>query len=329
MTVGIVGQGTTFNLPNFVGELFEASPADTPLLSRIGGLTGGKETKSSTVQWQGYSLRDAGQNVALEGANAPAGNERPRYNVNNVTEIHQEVVEVSYSKLAYPGQYNGANIAGANPVQNELDFQIQAKLKVMARDLEYSFINGVFAQPGDNTLPRKTRGLIAATTTNVVDAAAGAFTVEALEELLDAIYTNGGLQEGAQATIIVNTAQKRAITKAYLTSGNYREASRNVAGVNTTEIDTNIGTLNVMLNRYMPQDVIEVASLEQLFPVFGVVEGKGHLFAEPLAKVGSSERYQLYCEAGLEYGNERCHGKVINLTKPVQLNAGAVTAPPA
>jgi hypothetical protein len=33
--------GTTFNLPNFVGELFELTPADTPFLSAIGGLTGG------------------------------------------------------------------------------------------------------------------------------------------------------------------------------------------------------------------------------------------------------------------------------------------------
>jgi len=38
---GITGQGTTYNLPNYVGELFAVSPEDTPFLSSIGGLTGG------------------------------------------------------------------------------------------------------------------------------------------------------------------------------------------------------------------------------------------------------------------------------------------------
>ncbi|WP_442928355.1 SU10 major capsid protein, partial [Microbacterium sp. MMO-79] len=43
---GITGQGTNYNLPNFVGELFQVSPSETPLLSAIGGLTGGEEVKS-------------------------------------------------------------------------------------------------------------------------------------------------------------------------------------------------------------------------------------------------------------------------------------------
>ena len=37
---GVSGIGTTFNLPNYHGELFSVTPSDTPLLSAIGGLTG-------------------------------------------------------------------------------------------------------------------------------------------------------------------------------------------------------------------------------------------------------------------------------------------------
>ena len=36
----ITGQGQSYNLPNYVGELFNVSPTDTPLLSAIGGMTG-------------------------------------------------------------------------------------------------------------------------------------------------------------------------------------------------------------------------------------------------------------------------------------------------
>ncbi|KFI58730.1 hypothetical protein [Bifidobacterium gallicum] len=43
----ITGMGTTYNLPNYVGERFAASREDTPLLSSIGGLTGGRPTKST------------------------------------------------------------------------------------------------------------------------------------------------------------------------------------------------------------------------------------------------------------------------------------------
>ena len=41
--------------------------------------------------------------------------------------------------------------------------------------------------------------------------------------------------------------------------------------------------------------------------------GKGFLFQEPLAKVGSADRTQIYGEIGLEYGSEAAHGKITRL----------------
>ena len=73
---GITGLGTTFNLPNYTGELFALTPDDTPLLSSIGGLTGGGQTTSTEFEWQTYDLGDPGQDVALEGADAPTAEER-------------------------------------------------------------------------------------------------------------------------------------------------------------------------------------------------------------------------------------------------------------
>ena len=55
---GITEMATTYNCPNYVGELFAASPEDTPLLSSIGGLTGGESVESTTVGWQVTDLRD-------------------------------------------------------------------------------------------------------------------------------------------------------------------------------------------------------------------------------------------------------------------------------
>ncbi|MGL4300286.1 MAG: SU10 major capsid protein, partial [Candidatus Neomicrothrix subdominans] len=109
---GITGQGTTFNLPNYVGELFAVTPTDTPFLSAIGGLTGGEGVTSTLFPWQGYDLRPADKlRQRLEGANAQAAEERVRFNVTNVVEIHQETVEVSYTKLAATGQFNSTGSA--------------------------------------------------------------------------------------------------------------------------------------------------------------------------------------------------------------------------
>lgn len=104
---GITGMGTTYNLPNYVGELFAASREDTPLLSAIGGLTGGRATKATSFEWQGYDLRDPDDTrQRLEGADAPDGEARTRYKASNVVEIHQEAVNLSYTKQGATGQLN-------------------------------------------------------------------------------------------------------------------------------------------------------------------------------------------------------------------------------
>src|SRR5690554_4975114 len=97
----INGQATSFNCPNYVGELFAASPEDTPFLSAIGGLTGGLPTASKLFEWQTYDLRDAAADrQAKEGANAPDATARARSHAYNVVEIHHESVDVSYTKQA-------------------------------------------------------------------------------------------------------------------------------------------------------------------------------------------------------------------------------------
>jgi hypothetical protein len=179
---GITGMGTTFNLPNYVGELFGLTPADTPLLSAIGGLTGGGMTTAPEFEWQTFDLRDPSQRVRAEGATAPTAEERVRANIRNVCQIHQEKVSVSYTKQAAVGQittpsaapYHG--VPGDNPVGDELNWQVAQTLKQIALDVNYSFINGSYSLPTDNTTNRKTRGLIPAIQTNVINKATAATT---------------------------------------------------------------------------------------------------------------------------------------------------------
>src|SRR3954471_20874645 len=96
----VSGQGTTFNLPNYHGELFTVTPTETPFLSAIGGPNGAKPRAATEFERQTICRRaTTAKNVALEGAAAPTGSERARSNVTNVVEIHHSAIEVSYSKL--------------------------------------------------------------------------------------------------------------------------------------------------------------------------------------------------------------------------------------
>jgi hypothetical protein len=68
-----------------------------------------------------------------------------------------------------------------------------------------------------------------------------------------------------------------------------------------------------MVDRWMPTDTLALVNLAASAPVFLEVPKKGHMFVEPLAKVGAADKYQLYGEVGLEYGNEKLHGKITGL----------------
>lgn len=388
----VTGLGTIYNLPNYTGPLIGLTPADTPFFSAIGGLTGGRQTTSTQFEWQTYDMRNAGQPAVLEGAAAPTAQARSRSQVTNVCQIHQEKVSVSYSKLAAVGRHDGLGIEAMNPVRDETTWQVEQALKQMARDIEYSFINGSYQLPSDNSTARKTRGLIAALSSNVTAKATSTITglsaatdtvtetstglsngdkiiftdvgasttlqvgriyyvvnkstnafkvattsgglaitigsatvayrvpwttalsVDHVSTLLQNVYDNGGITEQSTATVLVNSSQKLAISAAYAGAyGKFVESSRTVGGVAVDTIVTDFGTLNVMLDRHVPQDALIVASLDQCAPVFLETPGKGHFFAEPLAKTGASDDVQLYGEVGLQYGSEKSHGILTGL----------------
>lgn len=321
---GITGQGDTFDLPNYTGELFGLTPADTPLLSLTGGLTGGEEVVATVFTWQTYDLRDASDSrQRLEGADAPTAEARVRASVRNVLEIHQEQLEVSYTKQAAIGQIDAVGSShpnadgthtGSNPVTSEIDWQLSQHIKQIARDVEKSFITGTFQEPANNSTARKTRGLVEAISTNAVDGGDTPLTKDDVLTAMQEAYDSGGLMEDETRTIMLGSTQKRALTEEFINATDgYRYETRNVGGENVQFIETDFGRLNVVLNRHVPTDVALILSLEEISPVFLRVPGKGHFFTEPLSKSGAADKFQIYGEIGLKYGSERVHAKITNL----------------
>lgn len=333
----ITGQATTYNLPNFTGELFRITPSDTPFLSAIGGLGNGKSVDSVFWQWQLSDLRAGEANrQKLEGQNAPTAEARERTTEFNVVEIHHEAVEMSYTRQAAFRQYAtnvpsygaGSQYTSGSGIDNELAFQVDNTLKSLALDIEKTFLASTgFNNPTTNASARRTRGLGEAITTNVITvdsdnvtagAQAGPLTAALVLDAMQKAWENGGLQVDETRTVITNATQKRNLTKLFITDKGYEEKTRNVGGVSVTTIETDFGSLNIMLNRHMDNDKLFFVSLEECSPVFLNVPGKGHLFLEPIAKTGAFDKFQIYGEVGLEYGNQRKHAKITNLTTTVQ-----------
>jgi len=306
----VSGLGDSYDLPNYVGELFNITPNDTPFLSAIGGMTGGKSVTSKQFTWQTVDNATAAQTVVAEGADATFA-ERSRSEVTNVTQIMQYGVHVSYTKQAAVGNLAGQSILGNQPVQDELAFQLDMAMKRAARDIEFSFIQGTYVADTDVSTARKTRGMLAAISTNERAAAGGALTQSDVDQVLKAMADSGAPFE--QPVMMANAFQKQKLSSIFSSALSLAPRDRNIGGVNITTIETDFGEIGIVYNRHVPADDIVIADLAYCKPVFLDIPGKGHFFAEPLAQTGSAYKFQIYGEVGLEYGPEQFHGKITNL----------------
>jgi hypothetical protein len=313
----VTGMGTSWNLPNYAGELFTASPKKTPLLSAIGGLTGGKTSNSMEfVCGQEYELPAASQPEITESdsVTAPTATAIAREQKTNTCQIFHETIELTYAKQANAGKLEGLNIGGqsANPA-NELDFQVARKLEKIATDVEYTFLNGVYQKATKADVAPKTRGLISlcADSTSI-----DAQEAELSKALLDAFWLelvqNGALFD--HMTLQVNATLKQKVTAIYEDQYNAQMNMGNrKAGGNIITIETDFGLVDIVFNQFMPVKSLLAADIAHIAPVFNPVPGKGVLFLEDLAKNGAAERKQIYGQIGLDHGMAFMHGAMSNI----------------
>ena len=313
----VTGAGTSFNLPNFAGELFTASPTKTPFLSMIGGLSGGRKTESDEfATGQLYEFPEAAQPAISEQASetAPAATALVREQKTNVTQIFQEAITLTYAKLANRGKLSGLNLAGqtANPA-SELDWQIARRLEKIARDVEHTFLNGTYNKAADATQANKTRGMFELCSTGTTIAAGNQpLSAELLKQLFRAMSDAGAAFENM--VLFCGADQKQRITALYEKQLGYNTpAARNVAGMNITKIETDFFEMGVVYDPFVPADRILISDVAACAPVFQDVPGKGVLFLEDLAKTGAAEKKQIYGQIGLDHGPAFLHGSITGL----------------
>ena len=308
---------TSFGVLNYSGMLFNKGNTRTPLSAIIGGRA--KTTNHvEFVTGQEYTAGgDGSQPEISENASltAPDASVVTREQKTNVTQIFQESVGISYAKQSNMGTLAGVNIANqqANPV-NELDFQVAAKIQKINRDIEYTFINGVFNKATSDATVNKTRGLIPAITTNVTAMGNKPLGLWDIADMVKKIYGANAPTDGlclwcdAITLFQINAdAVQNGLT--------VMPAAREINGIALSSVVTPIGIVYLYLGECLPAGTALLLNLDVIAPVYQPVPGKGNFFLEQLAKVGAGEKYQLFGQIGLDHGPEWYHGKFTGISK--------------
>lgn len=313
---------TSFGVLNYSGMLFNKGNTRCPLSAAIGARS--KTTNHvEFVTGQEYTGGGTGSQPGISetaSLTAPDASVTTRDQNTNVTQIFQEAVGISYAKQSNMGTLSGINIANqqANPM-NELDFQVAAKLQKVNRDIEYTFINGVYSKATTDATANKTRGLVTAITSNTIAMASKPLGLWDIADMVKKVYESNAPQEGlvlwcdAITMFQVNAdAVQNGLTVI--------PAAREVNGIKLSSVITPLGVVYLYLGECIPKGTAMLLNLDVISPVYQPVPGKGNFFLEPLAKTGAGEKYQLFGQIGLDHGPEWYHGKFTGIaqtfTKP-------------
>lgn len=324
----------TYQNPNFLGQLFNISPQETPFLSLIGGLNGGKSVMTKDFTWQLEADEAPSTPAGISEGQDPSYSSVGRGEINNVVQIFQYGVSITYTKLAASGQLgpqptaNGSDVTGGvhpiegtNPVRDELTRQTAQKLRKMAKDVEHAFLNGTFQRPltaqtdgvvsGGVPTPRQTQGIIGAILSDQKNMGGTASPVEDVTTLLLEMVENGHVPLGPSHIFMLSPRDKVAMTKAWNSAGLLiPPRDRFVGGLRLESIVTDFGEFPLVTNRWLSPGEALFIDLSVCSPVHLPIPGKGSVFLEELAHTGARLNYQLYGELGLEYGPPHYHGSI-------------------
>lgn len=306
---------TSFGVVNYSGMLFNKGNTRTPLSAIIGG----KAKTTNHVEFvtgQEYTSGGGAQPAISENASltAPEASVVTREQKTNVTQIFQESVGISYAKESNMGTLSGVNIANqqANPI-NELDFQVAAKIQKVNRDIEFTFIQGIFNKATSDTEVNKTRGLVEAITSNTKAMGNKPLGLWDIADMVKQIYGANAPTDGlvlwcdAVTLFQINAdAVQNGLTVV--------PAAREINGIALSSVVTPIGVVYLYLGEFLPTGTALLLNLDVLAPVYQPVPGKGNFFLEELAKTGAGKKFQLFGQIGLDHGPEWYHGKFTGIS---------------
>lgn len=303
------------NTPNFSGMLFNKGNTKTPFSTMIGAHR--KFTNHTEfVTGQEYETAEGSQpNISeAESLTAPDASVLKREQKTNVTQIFQESVGISYGKMSNMGTLSGINVAGqqANPVSEE-DFQIAAKMAKIGQDIEYTFLNGKYQKSTGDNVPNKSRGLLNAIKSNIVDADGKMLSFMLLCEAMKCIDDSNG--DTTNLVVGLDSTGRLQLNADAAANGlTIVGAGRDINGIAVDQVLTPLGTVYLKTLKYLPTGTVALFDPSIMAPVEQIVPKKGNFFLEELAKVGAGTKKQIFGQIGLDHGPEWYSAKITNLS---------------
>lgn len=317
---------------NFTGELFKVGARRTPLLSMVGGLTGGKLLNSPVFQTQKVDTPTVNSYTAVAEGGTPAYFGRSRSSAIDCVQIWNQGVKLTYSALGSTGYLNSqamgtgtAAFEGSNPINDEMAFQIEELLSKIAREVEYEFFNATFNDGTDGN-PREMRGIaewvatgngssaFAHDTAGDGTGSAQALDYTAVSETLKLMYDAGAPMQNT--VLFARPGSVLDLNQGLVAQGNQKMAvlprDRNIAGINIDTIITPFGNMGLVVNEFVPADQAFILDLAYLDVAFLNIPGKGAVFVEDTDNDDAAAiSKRVYMEIGLDKGPAEYHA-VIN-----------------
>lgn len=288
-------------LENEVVDLAEeiklVSPTDTPLTTMLMARGLVEKATDITVTWRERELNSTRGTLKVEGAEAGDVITSTRGSLSNVCQIIEKVTQVSGTARALKPKGVG----------DTFDAEVQDRLIETKRDLEWYFLNGTKTLESDGT-PRQMAGLM-----NLVNEANVVTTAGALKEdhILDALQKMWDKGAQGEYFAFVNASQKRAINALAKAEGNVRWVMDNGSvankyGIAVSQLVTDFGTVNIVLDRYMENNGILIVDLDEV----RIAELRG-TFYEDLPKAGDYFKGHIINESSIKLLNSYAGAKIL------------------
>ena len=288
-------------LENEVVDLTEeiklVSPTDTPLTTMLMARGQVEKATDITVTWRERELNTNRGTLKVEGAEAGEVITSTRGSISNVCQIIEKVTQVSGTARALKPKGIG----------DTFDAEVQDRLIETKRDLEWYFLNGVKTLESDGT-PRQMAGLMNLVNANNVVTTKGALAEDHILDALQKMWDKGAQGE---YFAFVNATQKRAINALAKAGNNVRwvldnGSVANKYGIAVSQIVTDFGTVNLVLDRYMDNNGILTLDMDEV----RIAELRG-TFYEDLPKAGDYFKGHIINESTIKLLNSYAGSKIL------------------
>lgn len=252
------------------------------------------EASNTLHSWLEDTLASSADNAAAEGADLVFTDITPPSRRSNIVQLFNKDVRVTNT------QQRVAHYGMSDPYT----YQLQKKMKELARDIEKALIAGTRAS-GDSGVARRLDGAIALITVNKTARASGTSLTETeFNDIMQGIYDNG--TDIAVDKVFTGATLKRAISAYTAGSTKFTDANGKRLYNTVSVYESDFGVHMVYLEREVPSSanakgILAVDSSK--WRVAYLTDGRPQHI--PLATIGSAKRGMVETELTLEALNQR------------------------